>query len=288
MNRKSKVIYFLPIVLSLLMSGCVSEKMDDNHAIVRLKVLPPDGVSCSFDDVYVNLQQVNSPIAYRSKANKDGIAEFDVEYGFYKATSQFKEYTIDNVYLMNSASENFCVDNADEQSVEMNTVYSLKSKLIFKEIYYSGCMGKDGKRYMKDPYLIIYNNSSDVTYLDSLCIGSVAPTNAQYSNTGWETVNYVPIFNFMWMIPGSGKDYPLEPGQQVILSFNAINHLALGQTNSVDLSNSDWAMYDENANLTMQTPPAPGVKKMELWWRYLSATASTGSFISPAWIMWKV
>ena len=46
-----------------------------------------------------------------------------------------------------------------------------------------------------------------------------------------------------WQFPGTGTDYPLQPGEETIIAINAINHMDIA-SQSVDLSKADFAFWD--------------------------------------------
>ncbi|MGL4293315.1 MAG: DUF4876 domain-containing protein [Bacteroidales bacterium] len=266
----------------------MKEKMDANHATVIVQVVAPEGLMCDLDSVSVELNHTQLPVSYTALTDASGKARFDVEYGFYRAKASFKYTNEMREGVLNASSSMIVVNNNREKYIEMEAAYPRNEQLVFSEIYYSCCKGADGKNYLKDQYLKICNNSPEVAYLDSICIGFLDPMNASQSLKGWEGLPYLPIINFMWMFPGTGKDLPLQPGQEIVVGVNAINHIALGNTQSVDLSKDGyWAMYDEKANLTQQSPPAPGVKCMLNVWKY-RGSSSLSSTNSPAWIMWKL
>jgi FKBP-type peptidyl-prolyl cis-trans isomerase 2 len=77
----------------------------------------------------------------------------------------------------------------------------------------------------------LYNNSEDVVYLDSLIIAD-----AEY---GYRDEDYIHSVH-AYMFPGDGDDYPLAPGEMVIVAQDAMNHSA---NNSVDLSGAEFEYY---------------------------------------------
>ena len=282
-------IFLAAFVVALLaLSACMEEKMDAGNATVVVELRGLADLPADLSGVSVTLQNTQLPVSYTALTDASGLARFDVEYGFYRANAQYKYTSSTRNLTINAASESFVVADAAEHRVVMESAYPSSAQLIFKEIYYTGCVGKDGKSYGVDQYLKIYNNSPEVAYLDSICIGFLDPMNASPSPKGWEGLDYLPVMNFMWMFPGSGTDNPLAPGEEVVIAVNGINHVALGNTNSVDLSREGyWAMYDEKANLTKQSVPAPGVKCMQNIWKW-QGTSCQFSMFSPAWIMWKI
>ncbi|MEG1586202.1 MAG: DUF4876 domain-containing protein [Bacteroidales bacterium] len=291
MIRKKNITGYLlgTILCSLfLLSGCLSEKMDTHNAMILIEVVPPLKQDFNMENITVRLQHTQQPVSYTAVTDKNGIARFEVEYGFYQAQAQYKYQLGYKTLYINASSSSFVVNSRKEQFIKMNSVYPKSEQLVFKEIYYSSCKGATGSNYLRDQYVIIYNNSPETAYLDSVCIGFLDPMNAPSSPKGWEGLPYLPVFNFAWMFPGTGTDYPLQPGEEVVVSVNGINHVALGNTNSVDLSKPGyWAMYDIKANLTNQSVPAPGVSCMQNIWKYVGSSCSFSS-VSPAWVMWKI
>lgn len=271
-----------------VVSGCMHEKMDTANATIIVELKPLADKNVNLANIPVQLQNTQLTVSYTALTNNEGKARFDVEYGFYRAQAQYEYKTDYKSVLINAASDPFVINSPKEYEVIMESAYPRSEQLIFKEIYYACCVGANGKNYLKDQYLIIYNNSPEVAYLDSVCLGFLDPMNANTAPKGWEGLSILPVMNFMWMFPGNGTDCPLQPGEQAVIGLNAINHIALGNTNSVDLSKEGyWAFYDEKANLTAQSVPAPGVKCLTNIWKY-KGNSALSSTVSPAWIMWKV
>ncbi|MEG0949857.1 MAG: DUF4876 domain-containing protein [Bacteroidales bacterium] len=288
MKKIHKPFGIIAVMALFCLIGCMQEKMDPANAAIIIQLQGLEGKACDLSNIPVRLQNTQLTVSYTALTDQEGKARFDVEYGFYRANAQYEYKTEYKRLFVNAASDAFVVNSRKEYLVSMESVYPRSEQLIFKEIYYACCVGANGKNYLKDQYLIIYNNSPEVAYLDSICLGFLDPMNANSAQKGWEGLSYLPIINFMWMFPGNGTDNPLQPGEQVVVGVNAINHIALGNTNSVDLSKEGyWAFYDEKANLTAQSVPAPGVKCLSNVWKY-NGSSCLSSVVSPAWIMWKV
>lgn len=130
----------------------------------------------------------------------------------------------------------------------------LRSPLVFKAIYTTG--GKQG--YMKDGYFEIANNSDEVQYLDGLILS--APAGKQKSKNAWQANGFEDLYasgqGQVLAFPGSGHDYPLQPGQSVLIANDAANHKDLaGDGNKCpDLSKADWEVYLKYANGEVDYP----------------------------------
>lgn len=110
---------------------------------------------------------------------------------------------------------------------------SRAGNLVISEIYYSGSKPDPIPNYFHDQFLEIYNNSETVQYLDSLII-----CDAEY---GFNDDDYIHAIH-AYMFPGTGKDYPLAPGEAVIIAQDALDHSQYNKS-SIDLSEADFEYY---------------------------------------------
>lgn len=147
---------------------------------------------------------------------------------------------------------------------------------VFKQIYYAGSHVTNGATN-RDVFFEIYNNSNELMYADSLYFSQAFGLNTKTSSLDaslfylrpnkqydWSksignSVNranedYI-YANTMYMIPGTGKTYPVNPGESLIIAATAINHKA-PYTNvegtavsvkdpslTIDLSKADFEVY---------------------------------------------
>ena len=257
------------VLLALfLFTGCLREEKIDTTVTIGVQ-FPEDFKDIPKSGIRVKLYNTASGRSYISETNGSGVARLDVEYGFYDAIVQHQETDEDNTYIFNGRYSNIILaPGRNDRLYTVPLAYALKSNLIIKEIYFGGCMTGGGITYSNDNYLSIYNNSTNVVYLDSLCIGYIAPpTSSSKSNfvkADGTLMDILPIAFMAWQVPGNGQDYPLQPGEEVIIAVNAVDHKAR-HLQSVDLSKAKFAFY--NLNLSMQEAPAPGVISLSQIWK---------------------
>ena len=142
------------------------------------------------------------------------------------------------------------------QNATVNVALSkvVRSSLIFKPIYTTG--GKQG--YMKDGYFEIVNNSDEVQYLDGLILS--APAGKQQNKNAWQANGFEDLYacgqGQVLAFPGSGHDYPLQPGQSVLIANDGANHkdLAGAGNHCPDLSKADWEVYLSYVNGEIDYP----------------------------------
>lgn len=124
------------------------------------------------------------------------------------------------------------------------------SPLVFKEIYYCGCYPPSAF-YFRDQFYEIYNNSSSVQYLDGIHFANLTPGTATTKLPVWpesDGDNYV-YGDRVWKFPGNGTDYPLQPGESVVISQFAANH-QLEQYNPNSPIDGSSSEFEFNMNNT--------------------------------------
>jgi hypothetical protein len=113
---------------------------------------------------------------------------------------------------------------------------SVTGQLVLSEIYYNGSPPQSPyyiPQYFHDQFTEIYNNSDEVVYLDSIIIADL-----DYGHADEDCIYTIHAY----MFPGSGKDYPLDPGEFVIVAQDAIDHTVVVPS-SVNLSQADFEYY---------------------------------------------
>ncbi len=123
--------------------------------------------------------------------------------------------------------------------------------LIFQEIFYAGMSTSYNNAkysYDYDSYIRIVNPTNEEKYLDGL----VLAISTFSSNTDWRMSETRKLMEDHFctskivQFPGTGKQYPIKPGQSVLITASAFNHQQktddfIGNNpNSFDLSNADF------------------------------------------------
>lgn len=87
--------------------------------------------------------------------------------------------------------------------------------------------------------------------------------------SGWmlhTDMKEIPLFMMCWEFPGTGTEYPIQPGERQTIAINAINHTnsEVGVPASLDLSSVEWAFWDP---ILTGSQISAGVKPLNLVWR---------------------
>lgn len=282
-----------PILIQLLfltLMGCTPPSGEGMQLQVQL-LMPEEYSRQSSAGTTVKLINTANGMVYTAQADASGNASFQAEYGTYRISAQLTLSTEDIDYLFNGGQENIRL-TPKGSNISGPLIIPLKSsktsRIIIKEIYYSGCYDENGKQYGKDSYISLYNNSDATVWLDSLCIGIVAPIVASKISP-WITNNSdsLPIAYIGWQFPGTGEDYPLPPGATTTIAINAVDHTgpAYNHPNSVDLSKIEWAFYHP---LLTGTDIAVGVKPLNMFLRIGTLNSYVFGIAGPSVVIYRI
>lgn len=255
--------FYLLLVLVFFLTSCSED--ENRSSSVHIQLLPPEGYSMlPYEEMEVTLTNKDQGTMYSLRCSSTGQALFNVEPGYYAASVHYQAAS-GLVFSGRIESLSLLSDQNETQGViELPLSLAKTSALVIKEIYFGGCRGIHNEEYKDDQYVTLYNNSDQIIYLDGLCVGIVDPGNNLESPwMNYTDMKRIPVNDLTWQFPGSGKEYPLAPGEETTIATNAVNHTGgeYQHANSVDLSRVDWGFWD--VSLDRQTIAA-GVKPMTL------------------------
>ncbi|HPW77700.1 MAG: hypothetical protein BWX62_01164 [Bacteroidetes bacterium ADurb.Bin037] len=266
------------MIMVCLFTGCL--EVEPQYSTITVTVLPPDeqpGINLTA--VKIKAQGVDEPVFYETFSNASGYATLKVSPGRYTllAGGLYAEG-----FSVSASCPEFLALPSETSDFSLKLDLALSGGIVFRQVYYAGSKTFEGANYTKDQFLELYNNTDQVYYLDSLCVGALAPANSTVSNNPWQGRDTVALFQMTWMIPGRGTDYPLGPGESVVLAFNAIDHTARC-TSGLDLSKAHFGFYDEALPNHEKHPDVPALKRIFAG----QGTAYTMSVHSPAPVIFR-
>ena len=105
----------------------------------------------------------------------------------------------------------------------------------------------------------VYNAADTTIYLDRMLIGSTwgGMHRGDLASGPCETFNIASRLDStsLWLsliqaFPGSGREFPIAPGQAKVIAMDAMNHIAASPTtNQVDLSNAAFEQHGDDADI---------------------------------------
>ena len=173
---------------------------------------------------------------------KPGSGEsFMITPGVYNITAQAHGAQAGRAYNYIGTANGVTLSKPEGESTTIVVSASASTALVFKEIHYnaSKAVGSATGRYLKDTFFEIYNNSETVVYADGLCLGDPLSYKVfDFSDKLPNAKDYIFIGTYVWQVPGSGTDYPVAPGESIVIAASAIDHTKSAE--SLDLSTAEF------------------------------------------------
>ena len=190
----------------------------------------------------------------------NGVATAELIPGIYNimASTDKKQEYAHRKYIVNGLAQNVPLTTnttsvSEGNSIKINPV--MDSPLCIREMYYAGSEGG----YFRDQFYEIYNNGDEVVYLDHFCLAHLVPEYATASLPEWPAEDYKDPETkkelkyahavTLWQIQGDGDDYPLAPGESIVLAQEAADHTKIetwAGFGLVDTSHADWELWSGN------------------------------------------
>ncbi len=273
MKKSFKLILILTIVA--VVSSCVKmmENAQDIPVIGEIEVAYKVSATTAFQEKYgevisdpnfptegltVDFVNLQNNATTSVKADADGIATAKVVPGDYSVIVSGKVEFNGYTYMMNATEPQVSLvkNITKEDALAANQPIVIKpaklGSLIFSEIYING---SSQAYYFRDQTYHIYNNSDKVEYLDGVCVAQMYPNLASASAAlpVWpdeDGINNYVYALVVWQFPGDGDDYPLQPGEAVVLAQEARNHydnMTSSEYVTIDNSMANWECWAGNA-----------------------------------------
>lgn len=170
--------------------------------------------------------------------------------------------SVQNMALTVSVSEEEAAGSPEASKYAIAIRPAQVGQLCFREIFYSGSPGY----YFRNQFYEIYNNGDEVYYLDHLCFAQLEPATATVNLPDWPDEDGMNNYVYgctVWQFPGNGNDYPLYPGESVIVvqegADHTLNTTGTGVKALMDNSKAEFETWSGNAQRNTQVPDLPYV-----------------------------
>ena len=249
----------------ILLAACSREPSWPNALqLLSVNAIYPAGYADAVHEgAVIRIEEVSSGAAYRARTDRRGLAEIRLPAGIYRISCSDRT----GKDLFNGIADKVVV--TERRVVDLFLSHSRAGGLVIKEIYCGGCSKAPQEgTYQSDQYFIIHNNDTETAFLDSLCFGTLSPYNSTSVNnwvdrdpvTG-ESIfpDFAPVVTVVWQLPGSGRTFPLGPGEDAVVALRgAIDH-TLQYPLSVNLNRPDvFVCYNPTYFPNPTYHPAPG------------------------------
>lgn len=262
---KLRHIYLIGLVLTMCLS--VSSCLTDDNALgvnqnstvsMAFKV---DGIK-EIKELEVEFVEVNTGLKIIEKAQGTPYFSVALPIGSYRMSAEGIGILEDGEEVgLGGKNEMLDVTN---QVVNLNITLSVKQlneDFVFEEIFFTGLQTLELKAYQTGKYFKLVNNTNKVLYADGLLIAQSDFLTTKDNKETPDVLNEAFVLQSVMMLPGSGKDYPVEPGDFIVIADNAQNH-NLPNVPGADLSNAnfEFPVTENPKNVQPDNPNVPNVK----------------------------
>ena len=246
-----KVLIFLAImIISFWITSCEDKPNDvDRQAKAQFVVIDTSG-TLDIDPATNKRLFKNGTVTLYSRDYNESFKFTTNSQGMIDASNLLaSHYTISVNQQVSDAFSIFGNKEKDIYSTQagIDTIYLRgmpSAGLIINEMYYCGPV--NNVFYIFDLFVELYNNSDKVQYLDGAIISRCSKKDEEASSivTGSDGLLYVRVI-YAFQFPGTpgGKQYPVQPGEYVVVAGDAVDH-RLAVANSIDLSKANWEFYN--------------------------------------------
>ncbi|MPS71845.1 MAG: DUF4876 domain-containing protein [Chryseobacterium sp.] len=245
---------------SAVIVSCSSD--DDNFGTevsqksVLTVTLTGDNIA-TYKTIELEILETNSGAITKKTLENASAYSFELPYGSYKITANGTVITKDNEEVQVGANAQKDINTGVVNLSLPLIIKQFNNDLIIEEVFFAGVKTNDGKNYNNSRYFKITNNTDEVLYADRLMIAT-----SEFFTTVARTVtpNIVdqafPISAVM-IVPGTGKEHPVQPGSFIVVADNAIDHTA---SNGFNLTNADFEFPSANPSLgQVDNPSVPNM-----------------------------
>lgn len=263
-------LFKLPVIMLACALSLASCGDDDKIATVPLavtNVLPADINDAAIISGELHFTELNSGAAYAftlplAATDAVPVGTYDIE-GNAVAKAGDTEHTLRTV-------ANQQVISAEGAMPSLTWFfYNPSNTLIFSEIYTTGSLNAKGTAGLYDSYFMIYNNTDEVQYADGLAICESQMLNSNENKIVTDANK--PENNFttqaVYVIPGSGRDVAIQPGQAIKIVDQAIDWGAQ-VAGALDHTDANFEWYDESTVPSVTDTDNPEVPNLQKWFSY--------------------
>lgn len=265
MNRYINIL----AALLLLLSAC-------NESSMTPIVEVPTKVTITYPEHVVASNVYNDSITYTNLSTgyaQTELASVEVSLveGLYRCF-----YQADVTYYVDGIQKEGVLKATLDDVTITNDSYTLlfepflmidKNDFIIEEVFFTGTLRSSGSQYYGDSYVKIYNNTEHVLYADGIAfMESEFLTTARYDYTPDIRQDTMTV-QAIYVIPGSGTDYPVQPGESLLLCDTGIDHRT-ANSNSIDLTGADFEWYDISTSPSYMDIDSEFVTNLDKWYCY--------------------
>ncbi len=262
MKKRFLLLSFMAITASYSLVSCSS---DDDFGTEQVQssalVLSFQGEGiATYKSLTVEILEINTGKMTSATIDGKNMHSLEVLKGSYKITVNGKVVTGNGEEVTVGGTSTIDIKGAAENISISLFIKQFNEDFIIEEVFYTGVKTPQGKNYNSSRYFKLTNNTDKTLYADKLIVGqSDFLTSVDHKVTPYHPEKAFAVKGVM-VLPGSGTEHPVLPGDFIVIADNAINHNAVTST-AFDLSKANFEFPSSNPALgQVDNPSVPNVE----------------------------
>ena len=260
---------FLTIVMAAIMLVACDDRLDDSITLVQptVQLIMPQGIEGELLNERFEVKNITTgrTAIYQSRDDlelKTGL--YDITYDADVLQGEHDQQQTRHIQAFTTSVE----VTTQQVNITLNAYEAVvNDDFVISEIFFTGTLRPNGSQYYGDDYIKIYNNTDHVLYADGLTLlESKFVTTDKYSYKP-NVMDTAMTVQALYTIPGSGHDYPVQPGEELWIVDTGIDHRVANQ-NSFDCSQADFEWYDVSTKPSNLDVDGPSVTNLDKWYCY--------------------
>jgi hypothetical protein len=208
----------------------------------------------NYKSIEIEIKEVNTGIIIKKTISGTNAYSFELPYGSYKITVN-GTVVADNQEVGVGAASQTDINTAATNIIIPLFIKKFYSDFIIEEVFFTGIKTEDGKNYNSGRYFKLTNNTNKVLFADQLILAQSEFLTTDDKNPTPSIVNQSFAVKGVMVLPGNGTQYPVQPGDYIVIADNAINHKQ-NTNNAYDLHNADFEFPSTNPTLGQVDNPS--------------------------------
>ncbi len=262
MKKRILLLGFLALSATFTLTSCSDdEDFGTEQAANSVLTLVFNGQAVKqYKTLTVEITEVNTGKLITKVLENTNVQSIELPKGSYKITVNGEIINLTDEILAVGGSATIDVINTVENlSINLFTK-SFSNDFIIEEIFYTGVKTPEGRAYNSSKYFKLVNNTDQVLYADNLIIAQSEFLTSVNNNVTPDNKDEYFAAKGILLLPGNGTDYPVQPGDFIVIADNAIDHNAISST-AFNLQNADFEFPNNNPTLgNVDNPNVPNAE----------------------------
>lgn len=245
---------------TLTVTSCSNDDFGDTTTQKGLLTLTFSGENIStYKSLDIEFREVNTNIVRKETIKNINTYSITLPYGSYKITVNGAVISENAEVSAGAIAQTDIALSATNLNIPI-IIKKFHNDFIIEEVFFTGIKTAEGKNYNSGRYFKLTNNTKEVLYADKLIIGQSEFLTTEDKNPTPYNVNLSFPVKAVMVLPGSGNEYPVQPGDFIVIADNAINHKAQTST-AYDLHNANFEYPSNNPALgQVDNPSVPNAE----------------------------